>query len=323
MKDQEIINIGKQVVIDEIEALNNTLSGIGIEFAEAVKLISESNKVAISGIGKSGLIGKKIAATLSSFGISSIFLHPVDALHGDIGMIQPGDVAILLSKSGNTEELIKFIPYLKMREVKTIAIVGAKNSYLAKNTDIFLDASVAKEACPFNLAPTNSSTVALALGDALAIAVMKYKKVTLEDFSKLHPLGQIGRNITLTVAEVMHKIDEIPTISELGTFKEAIIKMTNKPLGCVCCVNDKLELLGIITDGDVRRILNKYDAIGDLKVMDIITKNPVTVSESSLLLEALALMENRNAQINVLPVVDKNKILLGLIRIHDIIKSSN
>ena len=315
-----IIKKAKQVISIEIDALQRTSNLLNDEFVRAVKLISNANKVVIAGVGKSGIIGRKIAATLSSTGVSSVFLHPVDALHGDIGMVQKDDVIILLSKSGNTEELVKLIPYIKMRSAKIVAIVGNTTSYLASNADIVLDGSVEIEACPFNLAPTASTTVALALGDALAVCLMIERKFALEDFSRLHPLGQIGRTITLSVKDVMHKYEDVAITDSNTIFKEALILMSLKPLGCICIVDEYRKLLGILTDGDVRRVLQNFNNVFELEINTIMTSNPIIVDENASLLEALALMENRANQLSVLPVVH-NKILIGLVRIHDILKN--
>jgi arabinose-5-phosphate isomerase len=314
-----IIKKAKQVISIEIEALQRISDLLNEEFVRAVKLIASANKVVISGVGKSGIIGQKISATFSSTGVSSVFLHPVEALHGDIGMVQKDDVVILISKSGNTEELTKLIPYLKMRSAKIIAIVGNTSSFLAANSDIVLDVSVELEACPFNLAPTASTTVTLAIGDALAVCMMIERKFTLEDFSRLHPLGQIGKTITLSVKDVMHKFDDIATTYSTTIFRDALILMSQKPLGGICIINEKRELIGILTDGDVRRVLQNFNDILDLKMEQIMTSNPITIEENAPIIEALALMENRNKQISVLPVV-RNKVLIGLIRIHDIFK---
>lgn len=318
----DLLSISRQVFQDEIDALIKTKSLLNSEFEDAVRLIANSHKVIIAGVGKSGIIGKKIAATFSSVGVSSVFLHPVDALHGDIGIVQEGDVAILLSKSGNTEELVKFIPFIKMRNAKIIAIVGNKDSYLSRHADISLDGSVEKEACPFNLAPTSSTTVALAIGDALAVCTMKLRNFTMEEFSKLHPLGQIGRTVTLKVKDVMHTGEKIPRVAIDSDFKTAIIEMSKKPLGCVVVTNDNFDLFGMLTDGDIRRTLSNVDDLRGISVSEIMTKKPVTVGDEAFLVEALALMENRTSQINVLPVVDRANKVIGIIRLHDIVQST-
>ncbi len=321
MNNIELIEIGKDVIAQEIAALEVARNFINDDFAESVRLICDAHKVIVAGVGKSGIIGKKIAATLSSIGISAVFLHPVEALHGDIGMVQKDDVVILLSKSGTTDEIIRFLPFIKMRSAKIISILGNTKSYIARHSDIVLNGSVKAEACPFNLAPTTSSTVAVAIGDALAICAMKLMNVTLEDFSRLHPLGQIGRNISVKVKDVMHINDSMPMIDATASFRDAIIEITNKDLGCVCVVNSDIQLLGLITDGDVRRILQKSEDIRGIKVKNVMTQNPITINAESFLGEALKVMENRESEINVLPVIDEDNKLTGLIRLHDIIRT--
>jgi arabinose-5-phosphate isomerase len=321
MTNKDIIAEGRRIIIEEKKAIENLTDSLDEKFAYAVKYIVNANKVIVSGVGKSGLIGQKISATLSSYGISSVFLHPVDALHGDIGVAQKGDVAILLSKSGTTSELIKMLPFLKSRIDKIISITGKSESPLANESDIMLNGFVEKEACSFNLAPTNSSTVSLVIGDALALAAMKYKNVTLEDFSKLHPLGQIGRNITLRVKDIMHKDDKIPLINQDVLFKEALIEMSEKKLGCVCMVDADNHLKGILTDGDIRRILQVRDEIKNIKVKDVMISSPVSIFDNLYLGEALSVMENRESQISVLPVINNRNQVVGIIRLHDIVRS--
>lgn len=323
MNNVELISEAKRVFQEEIDSIINAKERIDNQFIEAIKLISGANKVVLSGVGKSGLIARKIAATLSSIGCSATFLHPVEALHGDIGLVQKEDVAILLSKSGTTDELNKLIPYLKFRGAKIISILGKVNSTIGNYSDVVLDASVEKEACPFNLAPTSSSTLALVYGDALAMAVMKVRNTTLEDFSRLHPLGLIGKSITIKVSDIMHKGNSIPLISPESKFKDAIIEISNKNLGCVCVHTPQSELLGIITDGDVRRVFQKTENISDILVKDVMTKNPIRILAESYLQEAIALMENRDSEISVLPVVSDDNKIMGVIRLHDIVRSGS
>ena len=308
----------------EIEALKRTSGLLGDSFVSAIDLILNSHKVVLTGVGKSGIIGQKIAATLSSTGITAIFMHPVDALHGDIGMLQTDDVVILISKSGNTEELVRLVPFLKMHNTKLISIVGNMTSYLANNSDLVLDASVEREACPYNLAPTSSTTATLVIGDALAICLMRKRNFTLNDFSKLHPLGQIGRNITLCVKDVMKNLVDTPVLFPHLTYKEAIVELTRKPTGCLCIIDDDYNLEGILTDGDIRRVLQSSTDVNQLmntSLTVLMNKEPITINKNAQLVEALALMENREYQISVLPVLDNNK-LVGLIRIHDIVGSN-
>jgi arabinose-5-phosphate isomerase len=320
MDTKSIIEEAKRVIGEEIKSLNEAMARLDESFAKAVDMINQSNRVVVSGVGKSGLIAKKIAATFSSIGVSSSFLDPVDALHGDIGMVQEGDVAILLSKSGSTEEISRLVPYLKMRKTLIIGLVGNLQSYIGRSSDVVLDASVRREACPFNLAPTSSTTVALAIGDALAIALMKVREISIDDFSRLHPLGQIGKNISLKVSDVMQSGDALPIISIDARFKDALMEISNKRLGCVCVLDENMELKGLITDGDVRRVLQKDIDFSEVVLSDIMTINPITILPDAYLNEALSIMENRESQISVLPVTEGRQCV-GIIRIHDIIRS--
>jgi arabinose-5-phosphate isomerase len=322
MDKKELLDFAKETLQIEIDSLIQLKNSLDDNFIRAVELILSAKKIIVSGIGKSGIIGRKIAGTFLSIGLPCVFMHSVDALHGDIGIVSEGDLTILLSKSGSTEEIVQLVPFLKNRGAKIISIVGSENSYLAKESDIAIIARVEREACPLNIVPTSSAMVALAVGDALAACIMKLKNLTIEDFSRQHPLGQLGRNLILRVEDIMHKGESLPLISPENTFREAVIEITNKKLGCVCVVDHDKHLLGIITDGDVRRTLQKFENIDKLKVSDIMTRNPVKIHYSQLLGEALALMEQRESQINVLPVVDESNICVGVIRLHDIVRSS-
>ena len=315
----DLIKEAQRVLTEEAKALEILSNSLDENFIIACQQIQKASKVIISGVGKSGLVGKKIAATFSSVGIPSLFLHPVEALHGDLGIVNESDVSILISKSGTTEELLLLFPYLKKR-TNIIAITTNKDSYLANISDVHLHIPLEKESCPIELAPTTSTTLTMALGDALAASVMKLNNFTEVDFALNHPLGQLGKNLTITVGDVMHKGNSIPLIDVDSTFKDALIVMTDKPLGCLC-VLDNEKLVGIITDGDTRRALNRYDLISDIQINEIMTANPITVTSDTLVGRALSVMENRKSQINVLPVVDANNRCIGVVRIHDLIKS--
>lgn len=285
----------------------------------AIESILMSKKIVITGVGKSGLIAKKISATFTSVGLQSVFLDPSNALHGDLGIVSDGDIIILISKSGSTEELIRILPYLKNRG-KTISICSNKASFIAKNCDINLNAKIEKEGCPIDLAPMASTTSALVIGDALAATLMKINNFRPKDFAKNHPMGQLGKNLTIRVDDIMHKEKDLPLINTGSSFKEAIIEMTKKNLGCVLVIENDI-LLGLITDGDIRRKLTKIDDIKGIKVKDIMTETPITIKKDIYLGEALSIMENRKSQISLLPVVDDNNYCIGLIRVHDIVKS--
>jgi len=292
------------------------------DFSRAVEMLrGHSGKVVVTGLGKSGLVARKLAATLCSTGTPAVFLHPVDALHGDVGIYAQGDPTILLSKSGTTLELLRLVPVLRDLGSTLIGIVGNFSSPLAREMDIVLDASVRAEADPFNLAPTTSTAVATALGDALALAVMQARNITPEDFAQRHPAGQLGRNLRRTVGEIMHRGDEVAWADPDDSVKSVIIAMNRHPLGAACVINQAGNLLGIVTDGDLRRALEKDDDIRHVRVNHVMTAAPVTIGPDATLREALRLMEDRPSQISVLPVVSSavpNARCLGLVRLHDL-----
>ncbi|MBV9210333.1 MAG: KpsF/GutQ family sugar-phosphate isomerase [Acidobacteria bacterium] len=291
---------------------------------QAIELLLNCNgKVLLVGVGKSGVIAQKIAATLTSTGTAALYLHPSDALHGGLGIVTSNDIVIALSNSGETDEVVAMLPFLKQRAAKIIALVGNLNSTLAERADVVLDASVDQEACPLNLAPTTSTTVALALGDALAMTLMQAKNWTLEDFAQNHPAGRIGKRLTLRVADLMHGGDRNPTITEAATWLEIITAISRGGLGAVNVVDSAGRLTGIITDGDVRRVLEKIKGadLESLVCASMMTRNPVVAAPELLAYDALRLMEDRPRQISVLPVVDEGRVCVGLIRVHDIVRN--
>ena len=280
-------------------------------------------KVVILGVGKSGIIGQKIAATMTSAGTAALYLHPSDALHGGLGIVQPNDVVIVLSNSGETDEIVAMLPYLKNREVAIVAIVGNLNSTLARRADVVLDASVDKEACPLKLAPTTSTTVALAIGDALAMTVMKVKGLTSDDFAVNHPAGRLGKRLTLRVGDLMHRDSENPTIATGSSWVEVVRAISKGGLGAVCVVDDAGRLAGVITDGDLRRAIEQtsHESLAKLTGDEFMTCKPVVATPELLAYDALRLMEDRPSQISVLPVVDHDERCVGLVRLHDIVRS--
>jgi arabinose-5-phosphate isomerase len=289
-----------------------------------VDLIADcKGKVVILGVGKSGIIGQKIAATMTSTGTAAFYLHPSDALHGGLGIVQPDDVVIVLSNSGETDEIVGMLPYLKNRQVAIVAIVGNLNSTLANRADAVLDASVDQEACPLNLAPTTSTTVALAIGDALAMTVMKVKGLTTDDFAVNHPAGRLGKRLTLRVADLMHRNGENPTIAVGSSWVEVVRAISKGGLGAVCVVDPTGRLAGIITDGDLRRAFERTssESLAKLTCDDFMTRQPTVATADLLAFDALRLMEDRPSQISVLPVVDEDQVCVGLIRVHDIVRS--
>ena len=282
-------------------------------------------KVILLGVGKSGIIGQKIAATMTSSGTAALFLHPSDALHGGLGIVTAADVVIMLSNSGETDELLDLLPYLDRRPVPIIAIVGNVKSSIAQRAKVVIDASVDQEACPLNLAPTASTTVALALGDALAMTLMRAKGLTENDFASNHPAGQLGKRLTLRVADLMHGGSQNPKIGPDAAWMEIVSTITHYGLGAVNVVNGDGGLAGIITDGDLRRSLQRIAAkdlaFANITCDSLMTRDPVVTSPETLAYDALRLMEDRPSQINVLPVVDDGGKCVGLIRLHDIVRS--
>ncbi|HEY2017667.1 MAG TPA: KpsF/GutQ family sugar-phosphate isomerase [Bryobacteraceae bacterium] len=305
----------------EIEAASVSQAACRLdgELIRAVDLIlAHPGKVVATGIGKSGHIARKIVATLCSTGTAAVFLHPAEALHGDLGIYTPGDPTVLISKNGTSSELLALVPLLREFHSPLVAILGNANSPLAAQADVVLDASVDREADPHNLAPTASAVTALALGDALAVALMCARHFTPAEFGRFHPGGQLGRNLRLSVREAMHNGDEVAWVSPAASLKDVIITMTRRPLGGACVVTDDGALAGFITDGDLRRALTNHDDIRGLRAEDAMTRTPVTIGPEISLGEALEMMESRPSQISVLPVVDDSGRALGLIRIHDI-----
>jgi len=282
-------------------------------------------KIILLGVGKSGIIAQKIAATMTSSGTAAIHLHPSDALHGGLGIVNSGDVVLMLSNSGETDELLQLLPYIKRRNVPLVAIVGNVNSAIAKKSDAVIDASVDQEACPLNLAPTASTTVALAIGDALAMTLMRAKGLTEEDFASNHPAGQLGKRLTLRVGDLMHSGTENPTITNDASWMDIVATISEYGLGAVNVIDGAGHLAGIITDGDLRRSLQRIGprelAFANLRCDELMTHNPVVANPDMLAFDALHLMEDRPSQINVLPVVDGDGVCVGLIRLHDIVRS--
>ena len=318
MTENEILKTGKNVVKIEAEAVANLEGSINNDFVKAVQTIYESTgRVVLTGMGKSGLIARKIVATLNSTGTAAIYLHPTDALHGDLGMVRKEDVVILISKSGSTEEISKLLPMLKRLGVKLIAMSGNPDSSLVKQSDIFLNISVKEEACPHDLAPTSSTTATLVMGDALSVALLQKRGFTAEDFALLHPGGSLGKRLSLKIDEIMIKGDGVPVVKENSSIKDIILEMTSKRLGTTCVVDNAGKLSGIITDGDLRRLLEKTMDVKHLVATDIMSKKPKVTEKDYLASFALQLMENH--KITSLIVTDKNKKPIGIVHLHDLI----
>lgn len=316
------LSLAKDLIRKEISSLETLHSRIGSDFEQAVSCLNDmKGKVIATGLGKSGIIAGKISATLSSTGTPSIFVHPVEAMHGDLGIVQRGDVGLFLSNSGETAEVLQFLQVFKRLGLKTIAIVGRASSTLGRDCDICLDASVDSEACPLNLAPTSSTTVAMVLGDALAGCLLTLKGFSTEDFSRLHPSGSLGRRLLFRVSDLMHSGDSLPVVISGTLMRDALVTLTGKAMGAVLVVSSLGGLLGIFTDGDLRRAVQKHENLLGIEIDELMTRNPVVIHENRLAAEALSLMENRPSQISVLPVLNGDEKVTGIVRLHDLVQA--
>jgi len=306
----------------EAAALETAAARLDGSLIRAVELILGSTKVVVTGIGKSGHIARKIVATLCSMGTAAVFLHPAEAVHGDLGIYTPGDPTVLFSKNGSSRELLALVPLLRDFRSPLIGILGNASSPLASQVDVLLDASVEREADPHNLAPTASAVAALGIGHALAIALMCARDFTPEEFGRFHPGGQLGRNLRIPVREAMHAGEEAARVPPEAPLRDVILAMTARPLGGACVVQEDGTLAGFLTDGDLRRALTNHDDIRGLRARDVMTARPVTIGPEASLAEALERMERRKSQISALPVVDGAGRALGILRLHDIFGGS-
>ena len=313
------LDAAREAMRIESAAIARAAARLDDSLIRAVDLIlAHPGKVVVTGIGKSGHVARKIVATLCSTGTAAVFLHPAEAVHGDLGIYTPGDPTILISRNGASSELQSLVPTLRHFRSPLIGILGSATSPLAQLVDVLLDGTVEREADPNNLAPTASAVTALALGHALAIALMCARNFTPEEFGRFHPGGQLGRNLKLNVSAAMHAGDEVAFVTPETSLREVIIAMTRRPMGAACVVAPGGALAGLLTDGDLRRALTTHDDIRTLTARDAMTATPVTIGPDATLGQALELMERRRSQISVLPVVDERGCALGLLRIHDI-----
>ena len=319
MEDSELIALGKAVLNCEADTIKTATSRVGESFAKAIReILSHKGKLMVSGVGKSGLVGQKIAATLSSTGTPAVFMHACDAVHGDLGVYEPGDPTLLISNSGSTVECLRLIPILKKFNSTIIALIGNLDSPMGRDCDIILDASSCGEADPLGIVPTNSTTLAMAMGDAMACALMKARGFSKEDFARFHPAGQLGRNLLLNVRDIMSPLSHCAVVNVANTVREVVIAMTRFPLGAACVLDENGVLTGIVTDGDVRRMLQSVVDLDALTCGEIMTKKPICIEPDASLGRAVKLMEERKSKISVLPVVDGGGKCLGLLRLHDI-----
>ncbi|MDV5063225.1 KpsF/GutQ family sugar-phosphate isomerase [Veillonella sp. YH-vei2232] len=317
-----ILDQAASVLRQEAQAIEQLIETLDSSFVNAVNMILESKgRVICTGMGKSGHIATKIAATLASTGTPAFFLHPAEGVHGDLGMVTDNDVVLAFSNSGETGEIISILPSLRRIGAKLICVVGNADSTLAKNADIVLLAKVEREACPLNLAPTTSTTVALALGDALAICLLEQQHFTPENFAIFHPGGSLGRKLLLTVKNIMHGGADNPVVHKGSTVRDALFVMTDKGLGATNVVNESGKLIGLVTDGDVRRGLDSGSNFLEWPVEDMMTKMPRTITQEKLAAEAMHMMEkNQPRPITVLPVVDQEGQCLGIVHITDLLR---
>lgn len=314
------IQQGKRVLEIEARAIAALVDRLDERFSKAVDLLHGcAGKVVVSGMGKSGLIGQKIAATMASTGTPAFFVHPADGIHGDLGMLARQDALLAISNSGETEEVLKLLPFMERFSIPIIALTGKVHSTLAKNSDVVLDVSVSEEACPLGLAPTSSTTAALAMGDALAIALLQKRGFKEDDFALFHPGGTLGHMLLLKVQDLMHQGDALPRISATASARDAIREMTSKKLGMTTVVNAKGQLAGVITDGDLRRFLEKGNSLTKAKAKDLGNKSPRTIQTDALAAKALQTMEQFS--ITSLAVVDERNRLAGVIHLHDLLKN--
>ena len=315
--EKNIIDTAKKVLLDESEAIKSLINTIDPGFEEVVDAILASRgKMVLSGIGKSAIIAQKITATLNSTGQKAVFMHATDAVHGDLGIIDDEDIILILSKSGNTPELKVLVPLIRRLPNRLIAMVSDTGSFLAKNSDYVLNAHVDQEACPMNLAPTTSTTVSLALGDALAICLLEARGFSNRDFARYHPGGALGKKLYLKVSD-LYPNNEVPVVSEEASMEEVILEMTSKRLGTTAVINDRQELTGIITDGDLRRKLKEKKDIFALKALDLMSRNPKVISKDEFAVNAL----NRMQQLSITQlVVEDNGKVLGFVHLHDLLR---
>ncbi len=315
-----IVARAKQAIRIEAEAVKALEDRIGDEFERAVEILNGSKgKVVLTGIGKSGLIAKKIAATFTSLGKAAYFLHPTEGVHGDLGMVLKEDVVICISKSGNTGEMEQLIPIFKRLGLKIIAITGNIHSDLAEHSDVVLDVSVKEEACPFDLVPTASTTAALAMGDALAVSLIHLRNFGLEDYALLHPAGSIGKKLTLRIDDLMYSGDRLAVVHDDTPLKEVVFEITSKRFGATCVVDRTGELIGIITDGDLRRLLKEQQDFWAFTARDLMAGDPITVKTGMMAVDVVNIMKI-NA-INQIIIADHNKRPIGMIHLHDLLKA--
>jgi arabinose-5-phosphate isomerase len=318
-KGRTSLDVGRRVLDIEARAIQALVQRLDSGFSEAVDLLYRcKGKVVVSGMGKSGLIGQKIAATMASTGTPSFFLHPAEGLHGDLGMLARRDVLIAISNSGETQEILQLLPFMERMGIPVVAIVGRKGSTLTKNSAVALDVSVAEEACPMGLAPTASTTASLAMGDALAVALLEKRGFKEQDFAQFHPGGTLGRRLLVKVRDLMHKGQEVPQVGEAVIASVAILEMSAKKLGMTTVVDRAGALLGVITDGDLRRFVQQGGDFSEITAGSLASRRPKLIGPDELAAKAVEMMERYS--ITTLVVVDNVKRIVGVVHLHDLLK---
>lgn len=315
-----VLDLAKRVLETEARAISDLVPRLGESFCRAVDLILEcKGRVVVSGMGKSGLVGRKFASTLASIGVPALFLHPAEGAHGDVGVVVRGDIVVALSSSGETEELLRLIATVRRLDIRLISLTGNLNSSLARWSDITLDVSVAEEACPLDLVPTSSTAAAMAMGDALAMALLEKKGVRPEDFAVYHSGGSLGKRLLLQVRDLMHVGGEIPVVSLGAPFQDVIYEISSKRLGVTTVADPEGRLAGVITDGDLRRAIERHENVLKTRAEEIMTRNPKVIGESALAAEALRVMEKHS--ITSLVTTDGGLRATGIVHLHDILKA--
>ncbi len=320
LNNPDILKLATTVFDIELAGLNSLRDRLGDEFIAAIQTIMAcQGHVVVIGMGKSGHIGNKISATLASTGTPAFFVHPGEASHGDLGMITTGDVVLAISNSGETEEVLTILPVIKRMGAPLISLTGKPKSTLAQNSDVHLDVSVSEEACPLGLAPTASTTATLVMGDALAVTLLELRGFTKEDFARSHPAGSLGKKLLLGIDGVMRKGAEIPQVDELASFSEALVEMNSKGLGMTAVTRNGNQVIGVFTDGDLRRTLNQFDQFKEKPIGELATLNPVMIKQDKMAVEAAQIMETH--QIHALLVIDDESKLVGALNIHDLLRA--
>lgn len=320
MNEAALKQLARAVIETEARAVSELLEHIDEHFVSACRVILAcKGRVVVLGVGKSGHIGNKIAATLASTGTPAFFVHAAEAAHGDLGMITADDVVLVLSNSGETDEVKQLLPVLKRLDVDIIAMTGNSGSYLAQHADINLDASVNEEACPLGLAPTSSTTAALVMGDALAVALLESRGFTREDFARSHPAGQLGRRLIIRIRDLMHSGDDVPVVATSATVSEAIVEISEKRLGMTATINDDGSVAGVFTDGDLRRALGRGMDPHQTAVSEVMASNPVSIGPDTLAVDAVQLMQDKHIQ--GLLVIDDQQQLVGVLNFHDLLRA--